>query len=66
MARDKISTPNNQLQSAEKSRPCAVTYLPAPVRTPPERVLPEWENPPPNSIIEPPGPYLALVRPKAE
>lgn len=61
MGRDKSSTPNNHLPSADKRRPCSVSYLPAPVRTPPERVLPEWENPPPNCIIEPPGPYLVLV-----
>jgi len=48
----------------EERKRCPVSYLAAPVRTPPERVLlPIWENPPTGLIVEPLAPYLILVTP---
>lgn len=35
-----------------KREPCSVSHLPPPVRKPPARVLRDWENPPPFSLVE--------------
>ncbi len=39
---------------------CSVSYLPAPVRKPPARVLRDWEDPPPNTLVEWKATYLIL------
>lgn len=43
-----------------EEEPGSVSYLPPPVRKPPARVLRDWEDPPPNAIIERSLTYLVL------
>jgi hypothetical protein len=43
-----------------EEEPGSVSYLPPPVRKPPARVLRDWEDPPPNALIERSRPYLVL------
>lgn len=38
----------------------SVSYLPPPVRKPPARVLRDWEDPPPNALVERSLSYLIL------
>ena len=40
---------------------CTISYLPPPFRTPPQRVLPPWENAPITMLIERCAPYFILI-----
>lgn len=43
-----------------KREPNSVSHLPPPVRKPPARIPPDWENPPDNMLIARSKPYLVL------
>ena len=43
-----------------ESKRCSVSYLPAPVRKPPARVLRDWEDPLPNTLVVWQATYLIL------
>ena len=38
----------------------SVSFLPLPVRKPPARVMPKWEDPPPFTLVDWQRPYLIL------
>lgn len=41
-------------------KPCTVSHLPPPIRKPPPRIMRDWEDPPPNALIERSLAYVAL------